>query len=58
MIYAIFALHGYPLGKLKALLSKVNFCNDDFLYILGDEIDRNGDGGVEMLCWLLEQPKG
>ena len=27
----------------------------DFLYILGDVVDRNGDGGVEMLCWLLEQ---
>lgn len=48
-------LHGYPLGKFKALLNKVNFCEDDFLYILGDIIDRNGDGGIEMLCWLLEQ---
>ncbi len=58
MIYAISDLYGYPLGKLKALLNKVNFCNDDFLYILGDVIDRNGDGGVEMLCWLLKQMKG
>lgn len=55
MIYAISDLHGYPLGKFKALLNKVSFCNDDFLYILSDVIDRNGDGGVEMLCWLLEQ---
>lgn len=40
------------------MLNKANFCDDDFLYILGDVIDRNGDGGVEMLCWLLEQPNG
>ena len=26
------------------------------MYILGDVIDRNGDGGVDMLCWLLTQP--
>ncbi len=38
------------------MLNKVHFCEDDYLYILGDVIDRNGDGGVEMLCWLLEQP--
>ncbi|MEG0545670.1 MAG: metallophosphoesterase [Oscillospiraceae bacterium] len=49
-------MHGYPLEKFKALLQKAKFSDDDFLYILGDVIDRNGDGGVEMLCWLLERP--
>lgn len=48
-------LHGYPLEKFKKLLKKAEFSDDDFLYILGDVIDRNGDGGVEMLCWLIEQ---
>ena len=49
-------MHGYPLEKFKKFLKKVGFSGDDFLYILGDVVDRNGDGGVEMLCWLLEQP--
>lgn len=56
MIYVISDLHGYPLEKFKKLLEKAKFSDNDFLYILGDVIDRNGDGGVEMLCWLLEQP--
>lgn len=56
MIYVISDLHGYPLANFKKLLEKAAFSDDDFLYLLGDCIDRNGDGGVEMLCWLLEQP--
>lgn len=56
MTYVISDLHGYPLEKLIKLLDTAGFCQDDFLYILGDVIDRNGDGGVEVLCWLLNQP--
>lgn len=56
MTYTISDLHGYSLTEFKKLLKKSEFSDDDFLYILGDVIDRNGDGGVEMLCWLLEQP--
>lgn len=56
MIYVISDLHGYPLEKFKKLLEKAKFSDNDFLYILGDVIDRNGDGGVEMLLWLMEQP--
>lgn len=55
MTYVISDLHGYPLEKLKKLLKKATFSSDDFLYILGDIIDRNGDGGVGILLWLLEQ---
>ena len=55
MTYVISDLHGYSLEKLKALLAKANFRENDFLYILGDVIDRNGDGGVEILQWLLSQ---
>lgn len=48
-------MHGYPLAKFKTFLKNAGFLDGDFLYILGDVVDRNGDGGVEMLCWLLEQ---
>ena len=44
MTYVISDLHGYPIEKLKTLLENAEFCDDDFLYILGDVIDRNGDG--------------
>lgn len=56
MIYVISDLHGYPLEKLKELLETADFSENDFLYILGDVVDRNGDGGVEILVWLLSQP--
>lgn len=56
MTYVISDLHGYPLEKLKKLLEKADFGENDFLYILGDVVDRNGDGGVEILTWLLSQP--
>ncbi len=46
MTYVISDLHGYSIEKLKTFLEKAGFCEDDFLYILGDVIDRNGDGGV------------
>lgn len=56
MTYVISDLHGYPLEKLKKLLETADFSENDFLYILGDVVDRNGDGGVEILIWLLSQP--
>ena len=49
MTYVISDLHGYPIEKLKTLLEKAGFCEDDFLYILGDVIDRNGDGGEAVI---------
>ena len=54
-IYAISDLHGLELNQLKKLLDKADFGEDDWLYILGDVIDRQNDGGVETLEWLLEQ---
>ncbi len=55
MIYVVSDLHGYPHDKFLALLDKAGFGKDDFLYILGDVVDRNGDGGVETLNWLMYQ---
>lgn len=56
MNYVISDLHGYPHEKLLSLLDKAGFSDSDFLYILGDVVDRNGDGGVATLKWLLYQP--
>ena len=55
MIYVISDLHGYPHGRFLQLLAKAGFGKNDFLYILGDVVDRNGDGGVETLKWFLYQ---
>jgi serine/threonine protein phosphatase 1 len=55
MIYVSSDLHGYPLDKFIALLKKANFSDKDYLFILGDVIDR-GEHGVEILRWLLLQP--
>ena len=56
MTYVISDLHGYRIENLKELLKKTNFSEDDRLYILGDVIDRNGDGGIGVLQWLIKQP--
>ena len=55
MIYVISDLHGYPHERFLQLLKEASFGKDDFLYILGDVVDRNGDGGVETLQWLIYQ---
>ena len=54
-IYVTSDLHGILLKDLRKLLESVNFNENDWLYILGDVIDRQNDGGVEILKWLLEQ---
>ena len=56
MYYVISDLHGYPHERFLQLLEKASFGAKDFLYILGDVVDRNGDGGIETLKWLLYQP--
>ena len=55
MIYVTSDLHGYPLEKFQKLLDKVGFSDNDFLYILGDVIDRGNDG-IKILKWLMSQP--
>ena len=56
MIYATADLHGYPLEAFQRLLKKAHFCEDDLLFVLGDVIDRNGDGGIALLQWMMWQP--
>lgn len=55
MVYVTSDLHGCSPETLCALLAKAGFGDEDFLYILGDVIDR-GDHGAELLLWLTQQP--
>ena len=54
--YAISDLHGFSPEALLALLDKAGFCDDDTLYIIGDVIDRNGDGGIALLRHIMARP--
>ena len=56
MIYVTSDLHGYPKDKFLRFLFDSGFSDNDELYVLGDVIDRNGDGGVEMMRWIMGQP--
>jgi len=55
-IYVTSDLHGLEVERLEALLKKVNFSDSDWLYILGDVVDRTNDGGVSLLEWCIYQP--
>lgn len=54
MVYVTSDLHGCNPAEFRQLLKKAGFTDDDFLFILGDVIDR-GPHGVQWLRWLLEQ---
>lgn len=55
MIYVTSDLHGFDPEQFRALLDKAGFCQDDYLFVLGDVIDR-GEHGVALLRWMAEQP--
>lgn len=55
MIYVTSDLHGCPLNAFQQLLDRAGFTEDDFLFVLGDVIDR-GRHGAQLLLWLTEQP--
>ena len=62
MIYVTSDLHGLEITKLKALLKKACFNENDRLFVLGDVIDRQNDGGIRLhrLNWRLllrQKPK-
>ena len=49
--------HGYPFKKIKKMLDKAGFCEKDFLYVLGDTIDRgNGHDMLHFLRFILAHP--
>ena len=49
MVYVTSDLHGYPLNSFLRLLETAGFGDSDCLYVLGDVVDRHGDGGVAAL---------
>lgn len=55
MIYVTSDLHGCPPAVLQMLLSQADFSDEDYLFVLGDVIDR-GEHGAELLLWLTQQP--
>ena len=57
MVYVTSDLHG-RMDCLEKMLKHVHFNDDEdnWLYILGDVVDRNKKGGVDILKWLLVQP--
>ena len=54
MIYAASDLHGCSVESFRKLLEQAEFSDKDFLYILGDVIDR-GAHGAELLSWITQQ---
>ena len=55
MIYVTSDLHGIAPDTFQALLRKADFGEDDFLFVLGDVIDR-GSHCIDLLLWLTEMP--
>ena len=54
MIYVTSDLHGYCFEKFLDFLKDTGFSDKDYLYILGDVIDRGKDG-IKYLKWLMLQ---
>ena len=57
MIFLTSDLHG-KFESLLALLEKARFFENENnqLYILGDAIDRNNNGGIDILKWIIDTP--
>lgn len=55
MIYVCSDLHGCSPKTFQQLLALAGFGEADFLFVLGDVIDR-GEYGAELLLWLTQQP--
>ena len=55
MIYVTSDLHGCSVADFRGLLDSAGFSDGDFLFILGDVIDR-GEHGADLLRWISQQP--
>ena len=49
MTYVSSDLHGFPADDFWRLLDSAGFSDSDELIVLGDVIDRNGDGGIALM---------
>ncbi len=54
MIYLMSDIHGCY-AKYLAMLKKINFSDEDTLYILGDVVDR-GDQPIKVLFDMMKRP--
>lgn len=54
MIYVSSDWHGCDLKTIKALYKKAKVSDSDFCFVLGGVTDE-GDAGIELLEWLMEQ---
>ena len=57
MTYVTSDLHGYRFDEFVKLLKRAGFGPGDELYVIGDVIDRNTDGGIALLQWMLSSSK-
>lgn len=55
MIFVTSDLHGISPARFRQLLEKADFREDDYLFVLGDVIDR-GEHGLELLMMLTQMP--
>ena len=53
-IYAISDIHGHYSTYIK-LLNKLKFSDDDFIYVIGDVIDRGRDG-LKIILDVMQRP--
>ena len=55
MIYVSSDWHVCSRAEIQRLLDRAGFSDSDFLFVLGDVIDR-GENGAELLLWLSGMP--
>ncbi len=55
LVYVSSDWHGVPLDRIRRLLSLASFSDEDYLFVLGDVIDR-GEHGIALVKWLMLQP--
>ena len=55
MIFVTSDLHGISSARFRQLLEKADFREDDYLFVLGDVIDR-GEHGLALLLMLTQMP--
>jgi serine/threonine protein phosphatase 1 len=55
LIYVTSDLHGISPTRFQQLLDQAGFSQEDYLFVLGDVIDR-GEGGIDLLLHLTQMP--